>query len=142
MQTRQLQVFGASLEELAIRQYRQAGCAARRIGTRNRRRIEIRPDHALARAGLLDLGDHRGCAGAPGARATGAGAIGARGAQRSFETATGRLDGPLLRAADHFMVRYQRPAARYLLALDLDDLLQDCGCCHRYFEKERVAVTN
>ena len=57
------QVVRAPLEERAVGEHRQAGRAGPLVARRDGRRIEIRAQHALARAGLLDLGDHRRLAG-------------------------------------------------------------------------------
>ena len=51
-------VVGA-LEMLGLGQHREAGGAARGVGPGERRRIEVGADQALARRGLLDLGDQR-----------------------------------------------------------------------------------
>ena len=53
------QIFGASLEGGRVGQHREAGGAARLIGARERRRIEVGADQSLRRARLLDLGDQR-----------------------------------------------------------------------------------
>ena len=53
------QEFRRALEGWRVGQHRQAGRAARLIGARQRRRIEIGTDQPLGRAGLLDLGDQR-----------------------------------------------------------------------------------
>ncbi len=56
---RRLQVRIRPLEEIDVGQHRKAGRAALLVGSRQRGRIEIGPDQALAGRGLLDLGDHR-----------------------------------------------------------------------------------
>ena len=55
---RLLQVLGRALEELHVGQHRQAGRAMLRIARRDLGRHEALAQHALAGAGLLDLGDH------------------------------------------------------------------------------------
>ena len=57
------QEFGLALERRRVGQHREAGRAARLIGARERRRIEVGADQALRRARLLDLGDQRVVAG-------------------------------------------------------------------------------
>ena len=112
---RLLEVVDAALEELPVGQHREAGradCAvAFGIALRDVGRDELAlADHALARAGLLDLGDHRGLAG------------GDLAAQRALEVARehaalgvgpDRLERGLFFAAGDFLV------------LDRDDLVQD-----------------
>ena len=56
--------FRLALERRRVGQHREAGGAARLVGARERRRIEIGADQALRRARLLDLGDQRVVAGA------------------------------------------------------------------------------
>ena len=52
------QIVVVALEEPAVGQHRQAGRATRLVGACDGCRIEVRPDHALAGAGLLDLRNH------------------------------------------------------------------------------------
>ena len=80
-----------ALEVGLVGQHRQAGGATALVGRGERRRIEVRPDQALAGRGLLDLGDQPVAAG------------GDRGLQRLGEAAR----------------RFGRPGA--LLALALGD---------------------
>src|SRR5439155_25457208 len=54
---RGLQMIVAALEIGRVREYREAGGAARLIGLRQRGRIEIGADQAAAGRGLLDLGN-------------------------------------------------------------------------------------
>ena len=51
--------FRRALERRRVGQHREAGRAARLVGARQRRRIEVGADQALRRARLLDLGDQR-----------------------------------------------------------------------------------
>src|SRR5690606_34901561 len=57
------QVVVGALEEVDVGEHRETGCAAGLVAARDRRGIEVLADHALRRAGLLDLGDHRGVPG-------------------------------------------------------------------------------
>ena len=57
--TRCGQEFRRALERRRVGQHREAGRAARLVGPRQRRRIEIGADQALRRARLLDLRDQR-----------------------------------------------------------------------------------
>ncbi|MCY1545438.1 hypothetical protein D9M68_813810 [compost metagenome] len=61
------QIVGAALKKLLVGQHRQAGGAdlaiAFGVALGDVGRDEVFAQHALARAGLLDLGDHRGLAG-------------------------------------------------------------------------------
>ena len=56
------EVLGRALEDTAVGQHRQARGAGALVRRGDRRRIEIVAQHALARARLLDLRDHRGVA--------------------------------------------------------------------------------
>ncbi len=115
---RLLQVIRAALEELPVGQHRQAGRAhlAAGIGVADGvalgdvGRHEISPDHALARAGLLDLGNHRGLP------------RGHLGAQRAHEVAR---EHAALGIGAHLGQRQLLLRRRHFLALDGDDLVQD-----------------
>ena len=56
---RRRQVFGRALEILAVGQHGQARGAGTVVALGDADGIEFRPQHAAARARLLDLGDHR-----------------------------------------------------------------------------------
>ena len=58
-----VRIFGLALERRRIGQHREARRAARLIGARERRRIEVGADQPFRRARLLDLGDQRVVAG-------------------------------------------------------------------------------
>src|SRR5690606_15189865 len=61
-----------ALEELGVGKDREAGSTAGLVAGGDRCRVEVGTDDALARAGLLDLGDHRAVAlGDPGAQGRG-----------------------------------------------------------------------
>ena len=60
------QEFVLALEVGLVGQDREAGRAAALVGAGQRRRIEVRPDQALAGRGLLDLGDQAVAAGRDG----------------------------------------------------------------------------
>ena len=107
---RLLQVLGCALKERPIGEHAQAGGAVPGIGHRDLGRHEVLADHALARAGLLDLGDDRGLAGS-NLRAQGADEIARRRLRQRVAAQRGGI-APALRRSD-------------LLTLDGDDALQD-----------------
>ena len=57
------EVLGGALEEAPVGEHRKTGRPMLRVGARDRGGIEWLPQHTLARARLLDLGDDRGQAG-------------------------------------------------------------------------------
>ena len=85
------QEFRRALEGGRVGQHREAGRAARRIGARQRRRVEIGADQALRRARLLDLGDQPDAVGrdAPLAALRESRAAARRPAMRAFSSASG-----------------------------------------------------
>mgnify|MGYP000958541007 CR=1 FL=1 len=76
--SRRSQVFGRALEEPTVRQNRQTCGAVLLIASSDGRGIEVRTEQSLARARLLDFGDH----GRP--------PLGELGAHRAFEIPGGR----------------------------------------------------
>ena len=111
--TRLLQILGAALEVLQVGQHAQAGRAVARVARGDLGRAEVGADHALARAGLLDLGDHRGPAG------------GDLGAQRGLEAA--QVGGTGLGLGAHGGERLRGAGRGHLLMLGDDDAGEDVG---------------
>jgi hypothetical protein len=105
-----LQVAGCALEKLFVGQHAQAGRAVKRIAGGDVGGPEVFAQHALAGAGLLDLGDHSGLAGAN------------LGPQRGLEAAD---VSPRFGLGTPAGQRAPRARRRDLLALDGDDALQD-----------------
>ena len=108
------QVVGVALEELHVGQHRQAGRAVLRVARGDRGRVEVLAQHALARAGLLDLGDDGGVA-----------ARHLRAHRRGEAARRGLAARELLQVGRAAL----RAGGGDLLALDLDDALQDVRHC-------------
>src|SRR5260370_436761 len=110
-------IVHAALEELLVGQHREAGGAdalavAIGIALRDVGGGEVLADHALAAAGLLDLGDHAGLAG------------GDLGAQRAHEVAR---EHPAFGGAAPVRQGHALLGGGHFLHFHVADLLEDVG---------------
>jgi hypothetical protein len=113
---RLLQIVDAALEELPVCQHREAGGAdlavALGVALRDVGGDELLADHALAGAGLLDLGDHAGLAGRD------------PGAQRAHEVAR---EHTAFGVAAHVGEGHALLGGGHFLDFHVADLLEDVG---------------